>query len=351
MGIEQYKITQFQKLIANLPDIPNLDPQELKMYFDSSPEELRQSLNNLIDTLKSIDGAKEIGININGIQYNNVADVLSYLKTLIDNHKTSNDHNSLYYLKSEIDSLISNIILGEYPNAVLRQDLDAHANSKTNVHGAGNGKYIALTSYPDGTIDNADTVDGKHFTDIQNDSQAKVNIHALSKNTHVPEGKYIAYTSRNDQKPSWNDLEDKPSNFTPSAHTHTTSDITDLQSSIKSRILYTGDETEMSIYGTTSTSIKTLTMVKCSTAALSPTKIFVVATLKVTGGTGYLEIYVDGVLKQTLSTTSTSYVLVYSPSAIDVSSWANNSIHTIDIKLKNSSGYITYNQLLEIYIE
>lgn len=139
------------------------------------------------------------------------------------------------------------------------------------------------------------------------------------------------------------------SGHAPLNHDHTKDEITDFMHT--HRMLYFGDETEMYVYGSTATSIKTLTMTKCLTAGLYPTSIYIIATLKVTGGTGSLEIYVDGVLKQTLSTASTSYALVYSPSAISISSWGNNSIHTIDIKLKNSGSYTTYNQLLEIYIE
>lgn len=35
--------------------------------------------------------------------------------------------------------------------------------------------------------------------------------HLADKTSHVPNGKYVAYTSRADQAPSWNDLQDKPS--------------------------------------------------------------------------------------------------------------------------------------------
>ena len=54
--------------------------------------------------------------------------------------------------------------------------------------------------------------------------------HKSSKTDHVPSGKYICATSRSDQKPSWNDIPDKPSTFPPSSHTHSRSEITDFWS-------------------------------------------------------------------------------------------------------------------------
>lgn len=53
-------------------------------------------------------------------------------------------------------------------------------------------------------------------------AQAKVNTHASSKQTHGISGSYyIAKTSRSDQLPAWNDIQSKPSSFTPSNHAST----------------------------------------------------------------------------------------------------------------------------------
>jgi|GEM_PF-6557233 len=52
--------------------------------------------------------------------------------------------------------------------------------------------------------------------------------HKGSITDHVPTGKYIAYTSRNDQAPSWDDIPDKPSTFPPDPHTHGRDDIPDF---------------------------------------------------------------------------------------------------------------------------
>ena len=49
MSFSDHKITAFTHKIADLPDQPNLPADELKARFDSSPEELRQSLNAVCD--------------------------------------------------------------------------------------------------------------------------------------------------------------------------------------------------------------------------------------------------------------------------------------------------------------
>jgi len=53
-----------------------------------------------------------------------------------------------------------------------------------------------------------------------NDAIRKTDLdsHASSTTAHVPSGKYVAYTSRSDQAPSWDDIPDKPSAFPPEAH-------------------------------------------------------------------------------------------------------------------------------------
>ena len=61
MALSDQKITQFTHRITELPDQPNLQPLELKQYFDSSPEELRQAHNGLCDALSAATAASDIG--------------------------------------------------------------------------------------------------------------------------------------------------------------------------------------------------------------------------------------------------------------------------------------------------
>ena len=61
MAFSDHKITEFQNRITALADQPNMQPDELKAYFDSSPEELRQAHNSLCDALTAPTAAADIG--------------------------------------------------------------------------------------------------------------------------------------------------------------------------------------------------------------------------------------------------------------------------------------------------
>ena len=61
MGFESYRQGAFTKRLADLPDQPNMQAAELKTYFDSSPEELRQALNRLCDALGEFSAAATLG--------------------------------------------------------------------------------------------------------------------------------------------------------------------------------------------------------------------------------------------------------------------------------------------------
>ena len=55
MSFSDHKITAFTYRIADLPDQPNLPADELKERFDSSPEELRESVNGICDEADRLD--------------------------------------------------------------------------------------------------------------------------------------------------------------------------------------------------------------------------------------------------------------------------------------------------------
>ena len=61
MGFESYRQGAFTRRLADLPDQPNMQAAELKTYFDSSPEELRQALNRLCDALGEFSAAAKLG--------------------------------------------------------------------------------------------------------------------------------------------------------------------------------------------------------------------------------------------------------------------------------------------------
>ena len=116
------------------------------------------------------------------------------------------------------------------------------------------------------------------------------------------------------------------------------------------RRLYTADETEVYVTGTTETEVKHHKIVQSSTYGYNVLKINVIAELKVSGGTGTLNVYVDGTKVISLSTTSTTYTLVQG--SWTVSGWTDNTIHDVSIRLvNNTAGQNTYNRLYECYVE
>lgn len=67
MALQDNKIAVFEKRVSDLPNrpSPSYSAAEIKAYFDSSPEELREALNAVIDVLVSrtagSSGAEGIG--------------------------------------------------------------------------------------------------------------------------------------------------------------------------------------------------------------------------------------------------------------------------------------------------
>lgn len=59
MSFSDHKITAFTHKIVDLPDQPNLPADELKERFDSSPEELRQSVNGICDDATRLEARVE----------------------------------------------------------------------------------------------------------------------------------------------------------------------------------------------------------------------------------------------------------------------------------------------------
>jgi len=90
------KLVSFTKKVADLPDKPSLNPAELKAQFDAAPDEVRESLNKLIDALQKTEtgdsGAKNIGAtNISGLTG---ADVQTLLEALASN-KVNRDGDTM----------------------------------------------------------------------------------------------------------------------------------------------------------------------------------------------------------------------------------------------------------------
>ena len=61
MDFAANKLNNFTHKIIDLRDQPNMQPDDLKAYFDSSPEEVRLAHNGLCDSLAAVDAAERIG--------------------------------------------------------------------------------------------------------------------------------------------------------------------------------------------------------------------------------------------------------------------------------------------------
>lgn len=125
--IQDYKITTFQKTHAMLDDDPSstLSAAQLKAWWDSSPEEVRVALNNLIDALSATttgaSGAHQVASEtINGVTGNTV-------------------HAQISSVKSQL----TGIVLNQVPDGTITP-------AKLSAQGAGSGF-------------NADKVDGIDF--------------------------------------------------------------------------------------------------------------------------------------------------------------------------------------------
>ena len=106
MDFSANKQDTYEKRIANLPDQPNMQPNELKAYFDSSPEEIRQAHNGLCDALSANTAAASLGFQRTaGVPADNV-------QTAVENVQ-----------QQVIDAVLGNIPSGSVDGDKLAQDV------------------------------------------------------------------------------------------------------------------------------------------------------------------------------------------------------------------------------------
>lgn len=82
--INDYKITKWNNPIVNEADRPQRSASDMKAIFDSNSNQLRNSLNALIDIFGGVNGAGDIGATVEGLEGSNVQDLLTALKLLCD---------------------------------------------------------------------------------------------------------------------------------------------------------------------------------------------------------------------------------------------------------------------------
>lgn len=220
---------------------------------------------------------------------------------------------------------------------------EIYAKLKATTDGASGANYIGATKLSDGSSASDVQTEIEYLqTEIQGVVLGAVSDNSISNDKLSTDNKVGSLAA-----------------LTTTAKSNIVAALNEIDSDISGHItadktLYASDETEVTVTGVTETTVKTFSIIKCSTAGLNPTKLTVVATLKTNNasGTAYLKAYLDGggAASATLSTTSTSYVVVYS-SAIDISAWSDNTVHTVAIKIYNGNGsYVTSNAILDAYV-
>lgn len=119
------RLENFTNKISDLPDKTGMQftAAEIKAYFDSQPEELRVTLNKLIDELKASTASSQLGVSaIEGVTGSTIQAVLEGLKSV--------DDANYEYLLSQIQYAI----LGQIPDgAVTPAKLSTDAKKATTI--------------------------------------------------------------------------------------------------------------------------------------------------------------------------------------------------------------------------
>ena len=85
MSFEEKKVPAFEHPISQLADQPNMQPGELKAYFDANPEILRQGLNGLCDALGNTTAAANLGFaQTAGVPESTVQDAIENVQSQLD---------------------------------------------------------------------------------------------------------------------------------------------------------------------------------------------------------------------------------------------------------------------------
>lgn len=116
MSFEAYKLPEFDHKISDLPDQPNMQPNELKAYFDANPELLRQALGALCDALSDESAAGSLGFSPTaGVSADTVQDAIEDVQSQLT------------------DAVLGNIPSGSVTNDKLAQDVRDHFTTIENA--------------------------------------------------------------------------------------------------------------------------------------------------------------------------------------------------------------------------
>lgn len=154
MSLSDQKLKGFSKLISALPDQPRMQPQDLKAYFDSSPEEVRQAHNNLCDALCTPDAAASLGFaRTAGVPADNVQAAVENVQQQVADAVLGNIPSGSVdgdKLAQDVRDRLTAIESAAASEASIRQSTDSSLQSQITSLSLGKCEVIAGTYTGDG---------------------------------------------------------------------------------------------------------------------------------------------------------------------------------------------------------
>lgn len=147
MSFEEKKVPTFEHPISQLADQPNMQPGELKAYFDANPEILRQGLNGLCDALSDTTAAANLGFaQTAGVPESTVQDAIENVQAQLDAAVMGNIPSGSVTgdkLAQDVRDRFTAIESTAASEASNRASADSNLQSQINTH---TGQIAALTA-------------------------------------------------------------------------------------------------------------------------------------------------------------------------------------------------------------
>lgn len=187
--------------------IPSGDPRQLTTLVSEQP-----SLNIDLGAKQFIDGNPSVVII--PVQINNAGITVPTAIREIGLFAEDPNGEEILFAYSYIDGADTDNILPPPQVTNPEQQFDTvHTHDIILFITSDENAVISVTYTPSNFVSQSQLVE------VTDGLQSNINSHASSKQAHSILGSYyIAKTSRPDQLPTWGDIQEKPSAFTPSAH-------------------------------------------------------------------------------------------------------------------------------------
>lgn len=139
MSFTDHKLETFTRKISDLPDEPKLLPNELKAYFDSSPEELREAHNDLCTSLDEIQASMVHFTMTAGVPEENVQDAIENVQEQLTDAIMGNIPSGSVTqdkLAQDVRDRFSAIESAATTEASARASADSNLQNQINTHTA-----------------------------------------------------------------------------------------------------------------------------------------------------------------------------------------------------------------------